>query len=270
MHRRMFFGFVLTAALCLSFGARAATPKAKEAENLELQVAALNKLHELELTGEQLAALEKVAAQVTADKSAAARKIGAPYSAALTAVRDAMLEGDEAKIVEAEDKLDELRESKNIDPQEEVEITDSARKQAPAALNVLTATQIAGYLAQHSDDVPDALQTMMDAIDESRGMADADYMALRTEAVSQVGLLVGGLTVAAQEAIAKRVGEWLDRARAMNEADIKSKHAQLEASAKQIIGKADPMQQLRHWLEREMADLLSNPELVPMISARRK
>jgi hypothetical protein len=238
--------------------------------DLELEVASLTKLHDLELTGDQLRSFKKLAAQVTAGKPPAPGKMTPAYHAALVALRAAFVQADEEKIADAQDKVDDLRDEQDIEPQTEVTLSDSSRQHAPEAIELLTATQIASYLAEHSDDVPDALQTMLDAIDESRDMEDAEYASLKTEASEQVATLLAGLDPAAEEPIVKKVSQWLDRAKAMSEADVKSKRPQLEQAAKEIVGKADPMVQLRHWMEREMADLLANPQTAVALAARVK
>jgi hypothetical protein len=252
--------------ICAS--ARAAGPAPRQ--DLELEIAALTKLHDLELTTEQLRSFKKIAGQVTPGKPPAPGKMTPAYRTALVALRAAFAQADEEKIADAQDKVDDIRDEQDIEPQTEMTLSDSARKHAIEAMDLLTASQIASYLAEHSDDVPDALQTMMDAIDESRDMEEADYTSLKTEASEQVAMLLAGSDPAAQEPIVKKVGQWLDRAKAMSDADIKTKRPQLEQAAKEIVGKPDPIAQLRHWMEREMADLLSNPGFSNALAARIK
>ena len=264
--------FALPALVLAIVGFTASLPAAGPAPrgDLELEIAALTKLHDMELTSEQLRSFKKLAGQVTAGKPPAPGKMTPAYRTALVALRAAFAQADEEKIADAQDKVDDIRDEQDIEPQTEMTISDSARKHAAEAMDLLSASQIANYLAEHSDDVPDALQTLLDAIDESRDMEEADYASLKTEACEQVAMLIAGLDPAAQEPIIKKVGQWLDRAKAMSDADVKNKRAQLEQAAKDIVGNPDPMAQLRHWMEREMADLLSNPELSTALATRAK
>jgi len=264
--------FALPAILLAIVGIVPSLPAAGQPArgNLELEVAALTRLHDLELTNEQLQSFKKLAGEVTPGKAPAPGKMTPAYRNALAALRSALVQADEEKISDAQDKVDDLRDEQDIEPQTDVTISDSARKHTDEAMELLTATQIAAYLAEHSDDVPDALQTMLDAVDESPGMSETDYASLKSEAAEQVAMLLVGLDPSAQEPIVKKVGQWLDRAKAMTDADVKSKRPQLEQSAKEIVGKPDPMAQLRHWMEREMADLLSNPQTSAALAARVK
>ena len=66
------------------------------------------------------------------------------------------------------------------------------------------------------------------------------------------------------------MSDLLDRAHAMSPDDLQAKRDELDDEAKQIGDAADAFEQLRHWMEGEMADLLSNPQFGPIAGARIK
>ena len=243
----------------------APTPAAAPAGNtpaMELQVDALQKIRDLELTPEQLAVLRKQAATTAATRpSQPAPETTPGYRAALASLRDALVEGDDEKTSDALDKVERMRDEQLIDTGPDIDSTPAACKAAPDVLSTFSSSQIAEYLAEHADDVPDAWKTMLDALDQSREVKPADYPALRKEAASQVALLMVGLDGAAAEPMERKVGDWLDQAHAMNDDDFKTKRPQVEDDARQIVGHPDAFEQMRHWMQRETADLLSNPEL---------
>ncbi|HEY2587596.1 MAG TPA: hypothetical protein VGI81_17755 [Tepidisphaeraceae bacterium] len=240
----------------------AAAAPSKDVDELEMQVAAMTKLHDLDLTASQLKQLKALAAQVEPAKAPAAGLSTDAYKTALTALRDALAGDDDDKIDAAQDRVDSLREHAKLEDVPDPEITDSARKQASAAASLLTATQIASYIAANEDDVSDPLEEMTDALDQLADNPGSDeYASIRSELISEVAPLVAGLDKSAEEPIAKKVGEWLDAAHAGGPSKLESDRASYERSARQIVGKLDPYHVLRNWMQREMATLLSNPAL---------
>lgn len=245
-----------------SYGGPAPAAEKKSVDDLEMQVAALSKLHDLELTAAQLKQVKALAAQVEPAKAPAAGLSSEAYQTALSALRDALLSDDDEKIANAQDKVDTLRDQAKLSDAPDPEITDSARKQAPSAVGLLTVTQIASYIAANEDDVSDPIEEMMDAFDQLSDKPDAkEYASIRSELVSEVGLMVAGLDKAAQEPVAKKVGDWLDSAHAANADKLESDRPNFERTARQIVGTLDTFRSLKYWMQQEMATLLSNPAL---------
>jgi hypothetical protein len=235
---------------------------------LEFQVAALATLNDLSLTSVQLQAFQKLSADTAAKLPKITAKGNAAYHTALLALRDALVAGDDEKIAEKQDAVDDLRDKQNIDPQTDVDITQAAAGKAATALKLLSSSQIARYLAIHDADVPDATETILDALDQCHGISDADYAALRDEAADQVALLAAGQDSA--EGISAKVRDLLDRARKLDAEKFKAQRADFDAEAHQITQDVDSMDALRNWMEREMADLLSNPTISEALAARIK
>src|ERR1700746_3780219 len=92
--------------------ASAQQPTARKSVNLNdlsLEGAALQTLHDLELTPTQLTALSKLAREsAPAGKSRQAAKTSPALAAALTGLHAALSKGDDNQIGEAREKLDEL------------------------------------------------------------------------------------------------------------------------------------------------------------------
>lgn len=260
----------LILALCLlivcacgeAYGKPASAAEKKSIDDLEMQVAALSKLHDLELTTAQLKQLKALAAQVEPAKAPAAGLSSEAYETALSALRDALLSDDDEKIANTQDKVDTQRDQAKLDDAPDPEATDSARKQAPSAVGLLSITQIASYIAANEDDVSDPVEEMMDAYDQLSDKPEAkEFASIRSELVSEVSLMVAGPDKTAQAPIAKKVGDWLDSAHSANPAKLESDRANFERTARQIVGTVDAFRSLRYWMQEEMATLLSNPAL---------
>lgn len=247
-----------------AFGKPAAAKESAGAgsDDLELQVAAMTKLHEMDLSPGQLKQLKTIAAQVEPGKAPAATKPSQAYRTALSSLRDALGSGDDDKIDSAQDRVDTLRDQEKLSDPADPEISDSARKQASAATALLSLSQVASYVASNEDDIADPVDQMMDALDQLADKPSAEeYAGIRSELASEVSVLVAGLDKAAQEPVAKKVGEWLDGAHAADPSSLDAKRGSYERSARQIVGKTDAFHALRNWMQREMATLLSNPTL---------
>lgn len=252
---------LLVAAIQVASAAKPRAAHQPGGDDVETQVAAFGRLQELDLSPAQLKQLKDLVAQVEPGKVVGEEKASDAYKAALTELRDALAGGDDEKIADAQEKVDTIREQEKLESGIEFEITDSARKQAAAAVSVLTASQLASYFSAHEDDVPDPLQTLMDALDDLPGKPADEYAAIRAEAAGQVALLLAGLDKTAQQPVAQKVGEWLDKAHAEDGSKAAANRPAHEEAARQIVGHPDPFQVLRHWMEREMASLMSNPAL---------
>jgi hypothetical protein len=183
---------------------------------------------------------------------------------------DALARGDDDKIADLQDKVDELTDAANIDDAY-VEASDSAKHNAGGAMKLLTAGQLANFIAVYADDIQGPAEVLIDAMDDARGGGenDAEYKDLRADTADEVIALAKGPT-AKDAKLADAVGGFLDRVRKLSEADYKSKHDALEDEARKLIGPVDAMTALQHWVEDQFASLLSNPELGEAVHARIK
>jgi len=226
----------------------------------------MSTISDLELTGEQIKALRTMADGAASDDAKVQTSQDPDYQSALQAYCDAFQSGDDQKISDAQNRLEDIRDQQNIDPSIDIAITQQARQKAAAAVKLLSSSQIANYLSEHGDDVPDAADTIIDAIDQCRDATDADFESIRAEASSQAALLVAGLDPDAQRKVAGQVKDLLTKARQMSARAFKNREPNLDAQARKIAT-VDGFLALRHWMEREMAELLSNPQLASALPA---
>ena len=261
----------------ITIATRAAAPasqrqprQADEQTDPRLKAQALDTLYELNLTADQLNAVEKLAAPAKADPPP---KLGRKLRNAVNDLCDALAKGDDEKIAELQDKVDELSDAANVDDAV-VNLSDTSKTRAAEVTNLLTAAQLANFIAVCADDVQGPAELLIDTMDDARNGAggagggdDAEYKDLRSDTVDEVIALTKGVA-AKDDKLADAVGGFLDRVHKLNDADYKAKHAALEEEARKLIGPLDPVTVVRHWVEEEFATLLSNPQLADAIHAR--
>lgn len=253
----------------------AATPA--DLNDLSLRVAALATLYELDLSPDQIKAVRDAAAAGAADRQPRAAAKGTPALAqALTDLHAALLKGDDAdRVIDLREKVAELQDDEGVDLDDDVRPTDAARGKAAGVVRRLKASQLAAYLAEHADEVGDPVELMVDTLAQVRdaGPEDDPDGDIRQTA-DEVGGLVAGLDAAKAKQVAEQVAGWLKAGRELKDAEYAARSAALEESAKRIVGDVPPTTVLAHWVENEVAGLLSNPQLPAaadaMLAARAK
>jgi hypothetical protein len=243
---------------------------------LSQQVWALQTLHDLDLDVAQLESVRGAIPKPEDDPVPRARnKVPAKYLATLEALRQALIRddgSDEAKdqIDELRDDLESIQEDEQVELDDHVTITDAARAKVPDVMKALRPSQLSAYLAAYQDEVPDPVQTLVRAVDESRGADDAKFNSLSERTARDVGILLAGLDKEKAATVAERVRHWIEHARGLGDEGPKAAGNELEKDAKAVLGEFDSFDVLRHWVERDVAELLSNPQLGVMIDERIK
>jgi hypothetical protein len=265
-------GAILLAALPAP---AADAPKEKPAKDdlnaLSLEVAALQLVHQLGLTADQMEAIAKLAKDaVPKELTRKPAKVSDKYRKTLQQYHDALVKGDEDRIDELGEDLEDLRDSEDPDLDDQVEVTDEARKLAPQALKLLGARQTATFLALYGDDLPDPVEDLLAALDKSHDPAEKDWKQLRDDTAAEVGWLVAGFGKDAAGKVSDKAGDLLDRAHDLKDEDFKTRRPQLEKEAHDLAGDVGPTEVLRHILERDLAELLANPQLSAALDARLK
>jgi hypothetical protein len=246
-------------------------PGKEDLNTVSLEVQALQALHQLDLTGAQLEALAKVAGDTAGklgDRKPA--KASDKYRKLLVDLRDAYLKGDSERIDELNDQKDELDDSESPDLNDDIDVTDAARKEAPKFLRLLTPRQAVAYLALYEDDLANPQAGLLDALDKSRTATTPEWKELREDLTDKTGWQVAGLDSDKADKINEKVGALLDKVKALKDADFKAQRDDLEKAAREIVGDVGPTDVLRHVLEHDVADLLSNPQLPAVLGARMK
>jgi hypothetical protein len=239
--------------------------------SLGLEVAALQLAHQMGLTTDQMEAFAKLAKDA-APKDAARKpaKVSDKYRKTLQSYHDALIKGDDDRIDDLGEELEDLRDSEDPDLDDRVETTDEARKLAPRALKLLGARQTAAYLGLYGDDLPDPVEDLLAALDKSHDPEEKDWKGLRDDTVAEVGWLVAGFDKDAAGKASDKAGALLDRARGLKDEEFKTQRPQLEKEARDLAVEVGATEVLRHILERDLAELLANPRLPAALDARVK
>jgi hypothetical protein len=236
-----------------------------------MEVVALQTLHQLQATPAQLAELKRLAA-TTAEKIGPRRQVEVSdkFHKLLVRLRDALVEGKDERIDEVSRALDELRKKDDPDLDDVTEISDAARREAPALLRRFSARQAAGFLADYAADFPDPVEMLTGAFAEVRKLTGREWGGLRDDVAEQVGWLVAGLDEDAAERAREQAAAIITRARQLKEGEYKKQRPELEKAARELAGKVGPTDVHRHFLEHALAELLSNPRLAAAVEARLK
>ncbi len=253
---------------------KAAKPAEKALDKIDLndlhfEVVALQVLADLQVTPGQSKLLADLAKR-TAEKPGPRRdvEVGDKYRKALLDLRSALVADDGDAIEKANGTLEKLRDKEAPDF-DEVEITDSARKHAPALLKQLSARQVVIYVAGVAD-FPDPGEKLLDALSQSRELTGKEWRELRDAALEDVGWLVGGLDAKAEQKAREQALALLNKSHRLTEKEYGDQKAALEKEARDLTGKVGPTDVVRHYMERSLAELLSNPRLSEALAARRK
>jgi hypothetical protein len=271
------------AALLSEAGARRAPAKEKDKEekadkgkgdfadlgDTHAEVTVLQVLHALAPTPAQIDLLAKVAPK-TMQKAPPRKivKVSEKYRKALQSLRDALGGDDEEKIDEATADLDDIRETEDPD-WEDTEVTDEARKEAPAVLRSFSARQIAVYVGG-LDDFPDPAERLREAIRESRKMKAKEWTTYRDDVAYQVGWLVAGLDTDAEEKVREKATALLNKAARLSEKEFEMQREELDKAAGDLVGKVGPTDVIRNFMERLLAETLSNHRLASALALRKK
>ncbi|HXD86006.1 MAG TPA: hypothetical protein VN641_05915 [Urbifossiella sp.] len=242
---------------------------AEDVVRLKREVDALETIYHLEATTAQLNGLLALA-QKTAAKPAAAKtaSASADYRKMLQELRAALVKNDEAKAPTLFQKLSELEESDPTEIEDEFDLTDAAIKAAPQALKLVTAAQIVSYLAAMENEVPDPVERVAATLIEGEELPADEWKSLRDETASEIAWLMHGFNSPAEKGTVKSVTALLDRGHAFKGENLAKELPGLEAAAKKLVGGVGPIVVLQHYMERELAEFLSNPRAVVALKAR--
>src|SRR5262249_21341753 len=141
-----------------------------------------------------------------------------------------------------------------------VEVTDEARRAAPGVCRRLKAPQLAAFIAEAAEEIADPLDVLLAALEEVRGLEPGRWKERRDEVAGQVARLGAGVDRKADR-LEGAVSALLARARSLTDAQFKARRGALERAARQLAGRVEPAEVLRHTAEHALAELLSNPRL---------
>jgi hypothetical protein len=247
--------------------AAAPAAAAVDVNDLSLRVHAMEAIYELDLSDAQLAAVRAAAAGTAQVGKRTAAKATPKLTEVLRGLQDALAKQDAEKVQDLRPQADEALADDAVDLDDDVAVTDAARAKAPGVVKVLKASQVAAYLAEHADEVADPVELLVDTLADVREPdAEAPDDEMQTTA-DEVGKLVAGADVARGRQVADQSLAWLKANKALTAEQYTARREAAEAGARKIVGDVPPMQVLANWLDGEVAELLSNPQLVAAIDA---
>src|SRR5262245_53839312 len=163
---------------------------------LSQEVQALSALSDLDLDGDQLQALAKLASgaaapvepeEKPAEKTPDKKKVSDAFQKALKELHAALLKGDEEKIADCRANVDELRDNENPDLDDEFDTTEVAKKRVAQVLRLLTVRQLGGYVS--GLDLREPHEMLMEAFEEvhkREGEERDKYIQQTSEEIAQM------------------------------------------------------------------------------------
>lgn len=265
----IFTGFWLSTGFVAADEPKKDNPRA--ASELALEVSALRTLYYLKTTPEQARALLDVAKE-TAGKANERKpaKVAKEYQQLLADLRDALAEDDEEVVESLEEKLEELTISDPPELDDEIAITEAARKQVPKVLERYKANQLATFIGAHAEETVDPLDVLISGLEQVRGLGLVEWKETRDELSDRLAVLVAGVDQKRAEKVRDDTIELLARARSLKGDEFTAQKEKLEGEAKRIVGNVGPLDVLRHKLEHALAQMLSNPRIEAALKARAK
>jgi hypothetical protein len=236
------------------------------ANDLSLEVAALDTLHALALKPDQIRALGDLAKGAADSTKREPAKASPAFRQALGELRAALLRGDEDKAANAREKIDTLMEKEEeTEIHDDVTVTDIARERAAKAFKLLTAPQVAALVGSHPP--ADPVEVLTEGFKTVRGLMDKEREEARDQVADEVTSLVAGTDSDRAKGIKEKAIVLLDRAAYLPEAQYRRELGKLRQEAKSVIGEVDSLELLRHAAEQALAELLSNPRLPNVLKA---
>jgi hypothetical protein len=240
--------------------------------DVSLEINALQTLYQLNLSDAQLRQLQTWAPQTARNgQKREPAKASKDYRDKLVQLRAALLDASEAdKIDQLNEDLDELRDAEKPTVDDGVELSAGARKKAPDALRLLKVQQFTAYVAMLGDDLADPLDRLLDALPNVRTIKGDEWKQRRPEIVEEIVRRAAGVDAEKAEKLDDQITVLLSRAHSLTEAEFTAKRPKLEKTARDLLGDIGPLDVVRMTVERNLAELLSNPRLTAVLNARLK
>ena len=205
-----------------------------------------------------------------------AAQVSKNYLKLLVDLRAAFVAHDEDRIGELSTQLEELTNEEQPDLDDVIEITEKSKKWGPHVLNgYFDANRISGYVAAYGKDFPEPYILMKKTVrgDLKGSWPSPDvWKETREFVIQEVTSTIGGFDPKRRADVQDKVTKLLDRAYGMSDAKLKEewsrKGSGMRAEVAAISSMQGPTDVIKHVLERDFAELLSNPRLLKAIEAR--
>jgi hypothetical protein len=188
----------------------------------------------------------------------------------MKALREALIAGDDDRIADLSEKLDQATEAEKTALDDTSDLTDPARKHADEVFKLLSVRQVAAYLANNPDAVDDPVELLMEALDQGRAMKGEDWKTFRQDTIEEIGILLGGLSGPGAKAFHAKVGGLLDKAHKLSDDDYKAQRADFDKDIQKLAHDVGTMKIVHNAVTRDLAELLSNPQLAAAVELRQK
>jgi hypothetical protein len=248
---------------------KAAVDKADDPNALGMELAAAQLIFQLDLSPVELRALSRMLAQSHArNRARQAAKVTPNVRKAMTDLRDAMIKGDPKQIGELSEKMEKLFESDKPELDDLCDITEAARQKAPELLKLLGPRQVLNFLQACDPESSDPLARLTEVLKQAKGMDAATWKNVRDESAADIGWMIAGFDTDKGQKVIADVTALLDRAHQAPDKEQDKYKAELEKLMHKLMEDCGPTELLRHVLEHQLAELLSNPRAQAMVEAR--
>jgi hypothetical protein len=263
------------------------SPPPDDVNDLSMEVAALRTMYLLKASPDQAPDLPDrnqfngivwiaqhwKTAQPPRDRNEA--KVSKNFRKVLSDLRAAFIVNHDARIRELSDQLEELTKVEQPELDDAIEITEPARNNTHRLLLYFDANRTVPYLAAYGKEFPDPfflLLSSLGAVPKTKKPSEDEWPTIREFLIKEVSWQVGGLNLKKQQQIGAQVAEFLDGAYKLSEAELKKggmPGGKLKGSIGKIVNVADCTDIIRNVLQQDLAEFLSNPQVVPAWNARR-
>lgn len=238
----------------------------EDVNELSMDVAALEMLHKLQVTPAQLELLAKMRVTLAKGEPRQPAKVSPRYRQTLVELRAAHIRVDEKKIDELNERLDELQDKEDPDLDDGVEISADARGRAATVLRWLSPRQLSNYLADR-EEVHDPVELLVLIFERGKKRSGAVWDALKEQGAEEVAAVLAGVRESEYKEAVEKITTLLDMLRAKNMDAEKARKA-IEKLVEKLTGSQSGMDLLKNVVERDLAELLSNPRLNAAVKAR--
>ena len=129
------------------------------------------------------------------------------------------------------------------------------------------------YLAAYGKDFPSPRKLLYDTLrleGKTKKPTPEQWKEIRSFVIKEVSWMIGGLDREEQQKIGKQVAALLDRAYKLSDEEVKKQKKDLNSELSKIKNKVGPTDVLKHVIEQDLAEMLSNPRMLPAVEARLK
>jgi len=181
--------------------------------------------------------------------------------------KDSVMSNDD-QIIDDRNRLLSLEDKYQVSVDPTIVVTDAARSHAREIFELLNPTQIASYVADRAQAVPDITEILMAALDQCRQISDSDFNDYSRCLGQRVAVLTTGLDSDANQPVIDHVISMLTRARGLSDDEFASQRQGFQHEAQEIEKRCGPIDLINHAVQWDIASFLANPQAKGMTALR--